>query len=81
MVNMEESSQKLKWMILIYIVLKGLLVKTKVMVFLNFSESNKTINLNETQSQPLTELFSKEQVENLSKVELGPLAYKVFYTK
>lgn len=53
----------------------------KVMVFLNFSESNKTINLNETNSQSLTELFSQELVENLSKVELGPLAYKVFYTK
>ena len=30
---------------------------------------------------PLTELFSQDLVENLSKVELGPLAYKVFYTK
>ena len=53
----------------------------KVMVFLNFSESNKSINLNETQKIPLTELFSQELVENLSKVELEPLAYKVFYTK
>ena len=53
----------------------------KVMVFLNFSESNKSINLNVTQSQPLTELFSQELVENLSNIELGPLAYKVFYTK
>ena len=60
---------------------KRVVGEDKVMVFLNFSESNKTINLNETHSQPLTELFSKEQVENLSKVELGPLAYKVFYTK
>ena len=51
------------------------------MVFLNFSESNKLINLNETQSQPLIELFSQDLVENLSKVELGPLAFKVFYTK
>ena len=53
----------------------------KVMVFLNFSESNKSINLNETHIQPFTELFSQELVENLSMVELGPLAYKVFYTK
>ena len=53
----------------------------KVMVFLNFSESNKSIILNETQNLPLTELFSQELVENLSKVELEPLAYKVFYTK
>ena len=60
---------------------KRVVGEDKVMVFLNFSESNKTINLNETHSQPLTELFSQEQVENLSKVELGPLAYKVFYTK
>ena len=60
---------------------KRVVGEDKVMVFLNFSESNKTINLNETQSQPLTELFSQELVENLSKVELGPLAYKVFYTK
>ena len=60
---------------------KRVVGEDKVMVFLNFSKSNKTINLNETHSQPLTELFSHEQVENLSKVELGPLAYKVFYTK
>ena len=60
---------------------KRVIGEDKVMVFLNFSESNKSINLNETQSQPLTELFSQELVENLSKVELGPLAYKVFYTK
>ena len=60
---------------------KRVIGEDKVMVFLNFSESNKTINLNETHIQPLTELFSQEQVENLSKVELGPLAFKVFYTK
>ena len=60
---------------------KRVVGEDKVMVFLNFSESNKSINLNETQSQPLTELFSQEVVENLSKLELGPLAYKVFYTK
>ena len=60
---------------------KRVVGEDKVMVFLNFSESNKTINLNETNSLPLTELFSQELVENLSKVELGPLAYKVFYTK
>ena len=60
---------------------KRVVGEDKVMVFLNFSESNKTINLNETQSQSLTELFSQDLVVNLSKVELGPLAYKVFYTK
>ena len=60
---------------------KRVVGEDKVMVFLNFSESNKSINLNETQSQPLTELFSQDLFENLSKVELGPLAYKVFYTK
>ena len=60
---------------------KRVVGEEKVMVFLNFSEFNKSINLNETQSQPLTELFSQNMVENLSKVELGPLAYKVFYTK
>ena len=60
---------------------KRVIGEDKVMVFLNFSESNKTINLKETQSNPLTELFSQEIVENLSNVELGPLAYKVFYTK
>ena len=60
---------------------KRVIGEDKVMVFLNFSESNKSINLNETQCQPLKELFSQELVENLSKVELGPLAYKVFYTK
>ena len=60
---------------------KRVVGEDKVMVFLNFSKSNKTINLNETHSQPLTELFSQEVVENLSKFELGPLAYKVFYTK
>ena len=48
---------------------------------LNFSDSNKIINLNEIQNQTFTELFSQEVVENLSKIELGPLAYKVFYTK
>ena len=60
---------------------KRVIGEDKIMVFLNFSESNKTIYLNETHSQPLTELFSQYLVENLSKVELGPLAYKVFYTK
>ena len=60
---------------------KRVIGEDKVMVFLNFSESNKSINLNETQNQTLTELFSQDLVENLSKVELGPLAYKVFYTK
>ena len=60
---------------------KRVVGEDKVMVFLNFSEFNKSINLKETESQPLIELFSQDLVENLSKVELGPLAYKVFYTK
>ena len=60
---------------------KRVVGEDKVMVFLNFSEFNKSINFKETESQPLIELFSQDLVENLSKVELGPLAYKVFYTK
>jgi glycosidase len=53
----------------------------KVMVFLNFSESNKTIDLKETNQQVFAELFTEEEVAALSKVELGSLGYKVFYTK
>ena len=60
---------------------KRVVGEDKVMVFLNFSEFNKSINFKESESQPLIELFSQDLVENLSKVELGPLAYKVFYTK
>lgn len=60
---------------------KRVVGEDKVMVFLNFSEFNKSINFKETESQPLIELFSQDLVENLSKVELGPLAYKVYYTK
>ena len=52
----------------------------KVMVFLNFSEATKTINLDNNTIQSFTELFTNEVVENISSVELGPLGYKVFYT-
>ena len=52
-----------------------------VIVFLNFSEQNKTIDLENPINTKLTELFSGEEVNGLSKVELNSLGYKVFYTK
>ena len=60
-----------------FIILLKKVVGEDMMVFLNFSESNKTINLNETHSDTNQKSFSG-RAGRKPKVELESLAYKVF---
>mgnify|MGYP002174178903 FL=1 len=54
--------------------------KDKVLVFLNFSDTAKSIELKVANNQTYIDLFSGGKTNFLKTVTLGPLGYKVFYT-
>ena len=52
-----------------------------VYVFLNFSNSEKSVSINDVISVPVTELFSDENYTSLTEMILPPFGYKVFFTQ